>query len=371
MITKNAAIGRFVSYIQEKDVYIYGLGDVYRRLTERDVYPCIHARVAGFLDSGKAGQTLEVMDKSYPIHDIGLLKQVTRGVVLICSTKCMREMYEALGEANLPDGMECFFLPFIWAVSDGRDDEALKKQMQIADPAKDQIEKKINCFWFSGEEKPAQYQKCIDSWKRVCPDYEIIEWNADTYDCEKNLFVKQAFEKRKWAFVSDYARLDVIYHNGGIYLDMDVELLQTFDPLLQFRAFFNFSTQFYIDLGSGFGSVKGNPFLGRLLELYEDIAFVDENGEPMTWKYMQPAFLRDSFQRAGVRMNGDMQLVDGMLMLPRRYYTPMDDFLLKNYLQCEDTRGVHMYNAGWCSNDFHAQRDEYLPWLKMDETLES
>lgn len=369
MKTKNAAISRFISYIQEKDVYIYGTGDTYEKLTERDAYSFIHGRVKMIVDNGKAGQRLTVLGKDYVIQGSEMLRSISAGVVLICSNKYMQEMYEQLCMENLPDSIECFFLPLIWAISDGVDDDTLKKKMQEMVLSECKIEKKINCFWFSKEKKPEQYQRCMDSWKRVCPDYEIIEWNADTYDCEKNLFVKQAFEKKKWAFVSDYARLDVIYHNGGIYLDMDVVLLQSFDPLLQFQAFFNFSTQFYIDLGSGFGSVKGNPLLAVLLKQYEGRSFFSEKGEPLTQKYMQPAFLRNSFQKVGIRMNGDMQLVDDMLILPRKYYTPMDDFLLKNYLQCEDTRGIHMYNGGWCEKELSGKRDGDHAWFEIAETL--
>ena len=88
------------------------------------------------------------------------------------------------------------------------------------------IPKKIHYFWIGGNPKPESVLYCIDSWKKYCPDYEIIEWNESNYDFTKNEYMRQAYEAKKWAFVTDYARLDVIYKYGGIYLDTDVELIK-------------------------------------------------------------------------------------------------------------------------------------------------
>ena len=277
----------------------------------------------------------------------------------------MDEMHQILCEQQLPDGVECFMLTLIWAVSGGRDDEAIKPLINDKSDGREKIEKKIHCFWFSNDSKPKEYQQCMDSWKRVCPDYEIMEWNAKNYDYEKNVFMKQAFGCKKWAFVSDFARLDVIYQYGGIYLDMDVELLKTLDPLLQFSAFFNYGTQNDIDLGSGFGSVKENPFVGSLLGLYEDKEFIDKSGKPMTDQFIQPELIRGCFSRQGFRMDGSMQLKDDMFILPRKYYTPVDDFFLQNLVQCDDTRGIHHYNAGWWTKEWHQERENRLRWIGM------
>ncbi|MCM1123838.1 MAG: hypothetical protein NC416_14740 [Eubacterium sp.] len=365
----NASIEKFIQHIQDKQVYIYGLGEVYRQLAARDTYRLIHPSVVGYLDNGKAGQEIMVSGRHCPVHGVEYLRTVESAVVLLCSTKQLDSMYQALCAQNLPDSVECFILPLIWAVSDGKDDEDVLKKIQMSKDKPEQIDRKIHCFWFSGEDKPEDYRRCIDSWKRVCPDYEIIEWNAENYDCQRTLFMKQAYEKRKWAFVSDYARLDVIYRYGGIYLDMDVELLKRPDAWLKFDAFFNFGTQHDIDLGSGFGSVKENPFVGQLLELYRDRDFCDRNGTPMVWEFVQPVYIRDTFKSRGIRLDGSMQLVDDMLILPRRYHTPVDDFLFDNYVQSGDTVGIHHYNAGWCGEEFLRQRKVKSFWRETAKKL--
>ncbi len=358
----NAEMDGFLDYIHGKDLYIYGLGEYFQRFQEWDIFKELHCSVAGLIDNGRAGERLEILGRSYTVQDTGSLKKADVGIVLLCSTKQLDSMYRTLCEEQLPDAIECFALPLIWAVTSGKEDPAVKKRMKEYNGKDLKIEKKIHCFWFSGEKKPEKYQRCVDTWKKVCPEYEIIEWNADTYDCGKNRFVKQAYEKKKWAFISDYARLDVVNQHGGIYLDMDVELVRPMDCLLQFDSFFNFDMQCHIDLGSGFGSVKGNPFLEELMQLYQDVDFCDENGEPMIWKYVQPEYIRNAFQKKGVRMDGSMQMIDEMLVLPRSYQSPKDCFLLEQYVRTEDTISVHHYNSDWCGEEFLKQRRQNAFW---------
>ena len=106
------------------------------------------------------------------------------------------------------------------------------------------IPKIIHYCWFGRGEKTPSMLKCIESWKRFCPDYEIKEWNEDNFDVECIPFVKAAYDAKKWAFVSDYARLRIIWEKGGIYLDTDVELLKSLDDLLVLDAYMGFQGTF-------------------------------------------------------------------------------------------------------------------------------
>ena len=115
------------------------------------------------------------------------------------------------------------------------------------------IPKQISYCWFGHNPLPKKVEKCIESWKKHCPDYEIIRWDESNYDVTKNQYIREAYEAKKWAFVSDYARLDVIYQYGGIYLDMDVELIKDFekhikksDPKITSFSFFSYSFLSYL-----------------------------------------------------------------------------------------------------------------------------
>ena len=94
------------------------------------------------------------------------------------------------------------------------------------------IPKVIHYCWFGGNPLPDEAKRCIDSWKKYCPDYKIIEWNESNYDVNSNEYMKAAYNEKKWAFVSDYARVDVVYRYGGIYMDTDVELIKPLDKFL-------------------------------------------------------------------------------------------------------------------------------------------
>ena len=97
------------------------------------------------------------------------------------------------------------------------------------------IPKVIHYCWFGGNPLPEEAKRCIESWKKYCPDYKIIEWNENNYDVNSNEYMKSAYKEKKWAFVSDYARIDVVYKYGGIYMDTDVELVKGLDNLLNDR----------------------------------------------------------------------------------------------------------------------------------------
>ncbi|MBS5431255.1 MAG: hypothetical protein KHX75_09285 [Lachnospiraceae bacterium] len=127
------------------------------------------------------------------------------------------------------------------------------------------IPKIIHYCWFGRGKKSDLILKCIDSWKKYCPDYEIIEWNEDNFDVDFCDYSRDAYQAKKWAFVSDIVRLKVLYDNGGIYLDTDVELHSNFDDLLQYDAWFAQDDIRYINTGLGFGAVKGNELIGVIL----------------------------------------------------------------------------------------------------------
>ena len=141
------------------------------------------------------------------------------------------------------------------------------------------IPKIIHYCWFGGNPFPELAQKCIASWKKFCPDYEIKEWNESNYDVTKNQYMREAFENKQWAFVSDYARLDIIYENGGIYLDTDVELLKPLDDLLILTGFMGFEENKKLcATGLGFGAVPKLPIIKEMRDDYDNIIFIKEDG---------------------------------------------------------------------------------------------
>ena len=138
------------------------------------------------------------------------------------------------------------------------------------------IPKIIHSCWFGGGQKSPLMLKCIDSWKRFCPDYEIIEWNESNFDVNSNDYVKGAYEAKKYAFVSDYVRLYALYKFGGVYVDCDLEIRKNIDAFLHNRAFSGFETKDYIPTAI-MGAEREHPWIKDLLGYYENRKFIKED----------------------------------------------------------------------------------------------
>ncbi|MBR3018291.1 MAG: glycosyl transferase [Clostridia bacterium] len=207
------------------------------------------------------------------------------------------------------------------------------------------IPKTIHYCWFGPNEKPEIVLKCIKSWEKWCPDFKIIEWNEKNYDISKApLYVRQAYEVKKWAFVTDYARLEIVYNYGGIYLDTDVELLQPLDAFLQYDGFFTFNCSALIATGLGFGCQKQADILAELMADYQTIPFLLDNG---TYD-MTPCPRRNMnvFLRRGLKQENTFQMIGNMAFFPSEYFSPISfqDMVLR---QTENTVAIHWYAATW------------------------
>ena len=122
------------------------------------------------------------------------------------------------------------------------------------------IPKKIHYCWFGKGPKSKLFEKCLASWKKYFPDFEIIEWNEENFDVSSNKYVKEAYENKKWAFVSDYARLKIIYEEGGIYFDTDVEVLKRIPDEILETGYFAKESDNYIATGLGFAANKKSQY---------------------------------------------------------------------------------------------------------------
>lgn len=204
------------------------------------------------------------------------------------------------------------------------------------------IPKKIHYCWFGKGKYPEIVKRCIKSWKKYCPEYEIILWNEDNYDVRKNRYTKEAYENKKWAFVSDYARLDIIYREGGIYLDTDVELIKPLDDLLVQDSYFA-ADGCGINSGLGFGAEKGNHVVKRLLDEYEGVSFIKDGKPdltPCTFLNTRP-FLEYGYNPS----DGHVQCIMGTTVFPSEYFSPINGMSELNITM--NTYGIHHGSRLW------------------------
>ena len=148
------------------------------------------------------------------------------------------------------------------------------------------IPKKIHYVWVGTKEKPKLVIDCINSWKMILPDYEIIEWNNNSLQNIKNDYVSEAYKNKKWAFVSDYLRLYALYHEGGIYLDSDVEITQKIDQFLHLDFFSGYEVygenKRFFPITALMAAQKQNDIIKDLLDEYSNIHFETKAGLDLT-----------------------------------------------------------------------------------------
>ena len=186
------------------------------------------------------------------------------------------------------------------------------------------------------------------SWKKYCPDYEIIEWNESNYDVSKNKYMYEAYKAKKWGFVPDYARLDVIYEHGGIYLDTDVELIDTLDDLLYQKGFAGFESRNYVNFGSGFGAEKHNELIKDLRDFYDTRTFrKDDNSLDLT---ASPRLQTEKLLKKGLKQNGEYQVIDGFTIFPEKVLCGMSE-VTRRIKTCNYTRAIHHYDGSWLTEE--------------------
>ena len=207
------------------------------------------------------------------------------------------------------------------------------------------IPKIIHYCWFGRSEKSQFVKKCIDSWKRYCPDFEIIEWNEDNFDLDYNDYVRYCYNNRKWAFLSDFVRLAVVAERGGLYFDTDVELVKSPEEVLQYEAFYGFENDEYVNSGQGFGAVSGHSTVIRMRDEYASLT-PDENGDyPLIGC---PRINTQILADMGLKRDGTRQNVAGAEIFPEDYFNPYDD-PTGRLNKTQNTISIHWYAKSWMS----------------------
>ena len=204
------------------------------------------------------------------------------------------------------------------------------------------IPKVIHYIWLGGKPLPNIAEKCIESWKKFCPDYEIKRWDEGNLDLDKYQFVKDALAAKKYAFASDVLRTDILYNHGGIYFDIDVELLKPIDDFLTHDCFMGFESSNLLNPGLILGCVKDNKDLGNILNVYKNLKFDVNNLINLT---VCEVFTKYYEQQGLIRKN-ETQQIGNTLFYASEYFSPIDVVTNKKKVT-KNTYSVHWYNASW------------------------
>ncbi len=215
------------------------------------------------------------------------------------------------------------------------------------------IPKIIHYVWVGGQEKPKNIRLCMKSWQKHLKDYKIIEWNESNFDINSNRFVKQAYERKKWAYVSDYIRAYAIYNYGGIYLDTDVIVMDNLEKFLSNKAFVGFENPQY-PFTAVFGAEKGHPFIKDMLDYYNDIDFEYDSNDEMA-KVNTKSVSDILIEKYNCQVNNQEQLLKtGIHVYP-------DNILCNPSMQSST---IHIFTGTWMETKSEFKR-KFVTFLKV------
>lgn len=202
------------------------------------------------------------------------------------------------------------------------------------------IPKKIHYCWFGGNPLPKSAVKCISSWKKYCSNYEIIEWNESNFDTNCNAYCAEMVRRGKWAFLTDYVRLKVIYEQGGIYLDTDVQVIRPLDELVAKGPYMGFENTGRVATGLGFAAEAGNLLIRENMEYYEKLT---DFSELKSCPYITTEIL----QHYGLTEDTThIQLIEGITIYPEEYLCPKNERTGLTTVT-KNTYSIHQFDASW------------------------
>lgn len=342
IVIKNYGPKEFVKYISGKKFYIFGAGIITHNCV--DIY-CDDVQVQAIVDNSKK---LQGTSKEFAGRQIAIISvedfvecikadKIENAVLLITSQFYGAEIVNQLDEIEALNGLECFLHPII------RNTKEEAPEFEFTQGER-KIPKKIHYFWFGGNPIPNHLQECINSWKKFNPDYEVIRWDETNYDVMKVPYMREAYENKGWGFVSDYARLDILYQYGGIYLDTDVEVIGDLDVLRGDDAFFGMASGDRIGTGVGFGTVPGHELIKALRDYYHDKPFVNADGSlnRQPCYYYQHPILKEY----GFKILNEYQKVDNVVVYPAEVMSPKGTGSIGDFYS-EKTVSVHHGSGTW------------------------
>ena len=298
------------------------------------------------MDIHKQGKTIQIGAREVPVKPLTALKEWQGRYILLVTVSAFEPVVRFVDALSGMENVEAYFLPIMLLdIAHAPKGEGIIRTSEAP-----LIPKKIHYCWFSGNPIPEPLQKCIASWKRFCPDYEIIRWDESNYDVDKNLYTRQAYGQKKWSFVADFARLDILYHNGGIYLDTDVELLRNLDGFLYQPGFCGAEKWGFANTGGGIGACPQNSVVKSMLDYRQNAVFLREDGtlNLTTCGYFETFPLIAQ----GFEPNGKTQVTCGgeMTVYASEFFQPFDYMSGETHLT-SNTYSIHYFSGTWLGRE--------------------
>lgn len=333
MIIKDCKLNEFERKTEGKKIICFGAGIAGQLFASR-LGSSVLKRIRFFLDNDKNKwrSTVKIEDYDFEIKSPEILNDCDlEDTVILIVNRFWDQIHAQLEAIFRLKNTECYVYLLMKAHCSS------DKYVIPEGPAL--IPKKIHYCWFGDNAMSQNEVRCMESWKKFCPDYEIIRWDESNYDCRKTRYLREIYDYGHYSAVSSYARFEVLSEFGGIYLDTDVEIIRNIDELLRLPAYMGFEVTDTINTGHGFGTAKGNQIYKEIIEYYDSMSHYNEKGE---FNYTCcPIITSQIMEKHGLVSNGLLQQVADITIFPNEYFDPVMQMAVEN------TYSIHRYSSLW------------------------
>lgn len=291
-------------------------------------------------DIHKCGTSIRIADRDIEVCLPDRINSIKEDFAVLVTGSRYESIIRYLEKMVTVPGADVYIFPQMLV----RRSRGLKRQEIMKRTAMPVIPKTIHYCWFGGKKIPDELKRYMESWKKFCPDYRIQEWNERNYDVEKHEYTRQAYRHKKWGFISDIARLEILYEHGGIYLDTDVELIRNLDDLLYQPGFVSVEKWGVINVGGGCGAVPKHPMLRNMLDYR--LAFPFEYKDGSLNLESSGSYESIPFLDYGFRPDNTVQTVGDMAVYTSDFFHPFD-YMNKELCVTENTYGIHHFMGSW------------------------
>ena len=375
MVYRNMNMYEMLDFIQEKTLICFGAGQLLRSICDSYSDVSFFCRVDFIADNNEDMQHFQYNGAKKPVHTIDFcLKHADKKPAILVTVADCIDVLEQL--ETIPELRDCVCFVYIFL------NDYVKKYDLPKDRAKNEslrIPKTTHYCWFGGKPIRDDFARYIETWRQFCPDYEIVRWDESNYDYKKNEYMYDAYKQLKWGFVSDFARLDIIYTHGGVYLDTDVELIRNIDDLLCDDAYCGFSRAGgRVNNGLGFGAVAGFPLILEQMKMYEKLVFLNTDG---SINYTSGStYQTEFFRQKGLVFNNTLQNIQGVTIYPSDVLDPFN-VRTQTCSITGNTYSIHHSSNTWFDDARHLKlnilfekyrqvayvRDGFVDQVKRDE----
>jgi hypothetical protein len=364
VILKNCDVKQFLAETRDKKIVCFGAGLWAGELSLYFPHFEIEKRYAYIVDNNSElwGTHRDIGDRKVPVcSPQKLYDEADDGTVVLITIANCHDVYVDLQNIDALRNVNCYCAIYLWG------EETDRISLTAPGPvagwrmcAEPQIPKVIHYCWIGGNPIPDCLQKYVDGWKRLCPDYDIKLWNEQNYDFASHPYMKAAYETGHYGFAPDYARFDIVYKFGGMYLDTDAELLKKPDELLYNRAFFGFQDSRYVAPGLGFGASCGHSLIRILRDAYDRVpTHIDGSFN----KRISPHIQTDTLLECGLKPNGQFQTIGDAAVYPARFLSGKNGTTYRDIIT-DETIAVHHYAWTWGSEDERRKRENMRKLLE-------